>query len=387
MDYPKIYVNFAAYSSIEKGNLIVRKHGILNIRDFEKLDVGEIVDVYSKKGRFLGRGFKNPHEIRIVTLKKEKIDENYVRNKIIEADKYRKFLGFKDAYRMVYTQSDWLNGLVIDKYNDIATVQIFNYGFELMKDTIVETLLDLGIDSIYEKSTGRNRRRAGLKEQEGLLCGEKTETIIKEGNAKFKVTFGGQKTGFFLDQRDNRLELEKFIKEGDRVLDVCCYTGGFSVHAALKGAEVVGIDLSKKAVELAKENMQLNGIDDSKYEFRVGNAFEIMEEMIEDGEEFDVVILDPPAFAQSKKDVKNAVRGYHLLNRYGAKLAKRLLVTCSCSHPIEPMEFKAIVIDAALKANKWIRQIGPYRTQPADHPITSKGTEYLKCLFFKVDGF
>ncbi|CAB3289831.1 PUA domain-containing protein [Methanocaldococcus lauensis] len=382
---PKLYVDFGGYSAIEKGNLIIPRENILNKEDFDKIEIGEVVDIYSKRGKFLGRGFKNPREVRIMTLKKENLDENYIREKIIKANEYRvNFLGFKDTYRMVYTQSDWLNGLVIDKYNDIATVQIFNYGIEKMKDVIVETLLDLGIDSIYEKSSGRNRKRAGLPEVEGILVGKKTETIIKEGDAKFKVTFDGQKTGFFLDQRENRLAIEKFIKEGDRVLDVCCYTGGFSVHCAIKGAEVVGVDLSKKALKVAEENMELNNIPKDRYEFIEGNAFKVMEEFIEDGEKFDIVILDPPAFAQSKKSLKDAIRGYHMLNRFGAKLADRLLVTCSCSQPLEPDAFKALVIDACLKAKKWAKII-KYGSQSPDHPITSKGTEYLKCLFLSLE--
>ncbi|WP_457613788.1 class I SAM-dependent rRNA methyltransferase, partial [Methanocaldococcus sp.] len=291
----KLYVDFGGYSAIEKGNLIIPRENILNKDDFDKIEIGEVVDIYSKREKFLGRGFKNPREVRIMTLRKEELDENYIREKIIKANEYRIKLGFKETYRMVYTQSDWLNGLVIDKYNDIATVQIFNYGIEKMKDVVVETLLDLGVDSIYEKSSGRNRKRAGLPEVEGILAGEKFETVIQEGEAKFKVDVKGQKTGFFLDQRENRLYLEKFIKEGDRVLDICCYTGGFSVHAAIRGAEVVGVDLSKKALKTAEENMELNNIPKDRYEFIEGNAFKIMEEFIEDGERFDVVILDPPA--------------------------------------------------------------------------------------------
>ncbi|NPA62615.1 MAG: class I SAM-dependent rRNA methyltransferase, partial [Methanococci archaeon] len=250
----KLYVDFGGYSAIEKGNLIIPRENILNKDDFDKIEIGEVVDIYSKREKFLGRGFKNPREVRIMTLRKEELDENYIREKIIKANEYRIKLGFKETYRMVYTQSDWLNGLVIDKYNDIATVQIFNYGIEKMKDVVVETLLDLGVDSIYEKSSGRNRKRAGLPEVEGILAGEKFETVIQEGEAKFKVDVKGQKTGFFLDQRENRLYLEKFIKKGDRVLDICCYTGGFSVHAAIRGAEVVGVDLSKKALKTAEEN-------------------------------------------------------------------------------------------------------------------------------------
>ena len=151
----KLYVDFGGYSAIEKGNLIIPRDNILNKDDFDSIEIGEVVDIYSKRGKFLGRGFKNPKEVRIMTLRKEELDENYLREKIIKANEYRLKLGFKDTYRMVYTQSDWLNGLVIDKYNDIATVQIFNYGIEKIKDVIVETLQNLGIDSIYERSSGK----------------------------------------------------------------------------------------------------------------------------------------------------------------------------------------------------------------------------------------
>ncbi|MEO2116878.1 MAG: class I SAM-dependent rRNA methyltransferase, partial [Methanocaldococcus sp.] len=140
----KLYVDFGGYSAIEKGNLIIPRDNILNKEDFDSVEIGEVVDVYSKRGKFLGRGFKNPREVRIMTLRKEELGENYIKDKIIKANEYRLKLGFKDTYRMVYTQSDWLNGLVIDKYNDIATVQIFNYGIEKMKDVVVETLQNLG---------------------------------------------------------------------------------------------------------------------------------------------------------------------------------------------------------------------------------------------------
>ena len=383
----KLYVDFGGYSAIEKGNLIIPRDNILNKEDFDSIEIGEVVDIYSKRGKFLGRGFKNPKEVRIMTLRKEELDENYLREKIIKANNYRLKLGFKDTYRMVYTQSDWLNGLVIDKYNDIATVQIFNYGIEKMKDVVVETPLNLGIDSIYEKSSGRNRKRAGLPEVEGILAGEKTETIIKEGDAKFKVTFDGQKTGFFLDQRENRLELERFIKEGDRVLDICCYTGGFSVHAAIKGAEVVGVDLSKKALETAEENMELNNIPEDKYEFIEGNAFEVMKQMIEGKEMFDVVILDQPAFTQTEEDTKNALRAYASLNYLGIRLAKRMLITCSCSHHVDKEMFKKTVISSAFRAKKELIMID-YKGQAPDHPISiaNKNLEYLKCIFFYVKG-
>ncbi|WP_456418603.1 class I SAM-dependent rRNA methyltransferase, partial [Methanocaldococcus infernus] len=270
----KLYVDFGGYSAIEKGNLIIPRENILNKEDFDKIEVGEVVDIYSKRGKFLGRGFKNPAEVRIMALRKEELDENYFREKIVKANNYRLELGFKDTYRMVYTQSDWLNGLVIDKFNELSTIQIFNYGIEKYRDVIVETLESLGIDTIYEKSTGRNRKRAKLPEVEGYLLGNKKETIIREGEAKFIVRIDGQKTGFFLDQRENRLALEKFIKPGDRVLDVFCYTGGFSVHAAIRGAYVTGIDLSKKALSVAEQNMEINNIPKDRYEFIEGNAFE-----------------------------------------------------------------------------------------------------------------
>ncbi|WP_423793434.1 class I SAM-dependent rRNA methyltransferase [Methanocaldococcus indicus] len=380
----KLYVDFGGYSAIEKGNLIIPRENILNKEDFDRAELGEVVDIYSKKGKFLGRGFKNPYEVRIMTLRKEELDEKYIRDKITKANEFRLKIGYKESYRMVYTQSDWLNGLIIDKFNDIATIQIFNYGIEKFRDVIVETLVDLGIESIFEKSSGRNRRRAGLKDFEKHLYGTKKETIITEGEAKFIVRFDGQKTGFFLDQRENRIFLEEFIKEGDKVLDVCCYTGGFSVHAALRGGYVVGVDLSKKALKVAEENMELNKIPKDKYEFIEGNAFEVMESFLNDNISFDTVILDPPAFAQSKKSLKNALKGYHYLNRLGAKLTKNLLVSCSCSQPVSMDNFKALVIDAVLKAKKWGR-IFYIGSQARDHPITSKGTEYLKCLFLDIE--
>lgn len=293
---------------------------------------------------------------------------------------------------MVYGEADYLPGLIVDRFNDIASLQISSAGMERFKLDVAEAILEVEpeIETVFEKNTGRSRRREGLPEIERVLLGkEKYRTIIEEGKAKFIVDMRGQKTGFFLDQRENRIALEKYIKGGEKVLDVFTYTGGFAIHAAVAGAEkVIAVDKSPSAIEQAKENAKLNGVED-KMEFIVGSAFGVMEKLQKKGEKFDIVVLDPPAFVQHEKDLKRGLRAYFNVNYQGLKLVKDggILVTASCSQHVDMQMFKDMIIAAAAKAGKFLKLIEPYRTQAPDHPIlmASKDTEYLKCLFLYVE--
>jgi len=320
--------------------------------------------------------------VKILTLKKEEIDKDFFYRRIKRAIEYReKILGFKNTYRMIYAEGDYLPGIVLDRYNNIGSMEISSKVMEEYIPIIYECVEELaGITTLYIKGA---KKGDGIKPR---ILGDRSnvETIIEEGKGKFKVNVKGHKTGFFLDQRDNRIDIERFIQEGDRVLDVCCYTGGFSVHCGVMGAEVWGIDISKRALEVAEENMELNNIKD--YHLIHGNAFDVMRELIEEGESFDVVILDPPSFTRTSKDVKNALRAYNTLNYLALKLSRRMLVTCSCSHHIDRETFKSTVVSSSLRAKREIRQIGGYRTQSPDHIITmaNKNLEYLKCLFFSL---
>ena len=378
----KIEIDKRAYTSIKNFSRIIYKNAVINKEDFPEKE--QIITI-NYNNNFVAKALFNPGAptIKILTLKDEEINKDFFYNRIKNANDYRKnVLNYKDTYRMIYAEADLMPSIILDKYNDLASMQLSSTIMENYAPIIYECLNEItNINTLYTQSA-----KKGGKEINSKIYGDKSniETIIKEGNAKFKVNLKGHKTGFFLDQRENRINLERYIKKGDRVLDICCYTGGFSVHCGIKGAEVVGVDISDKAIEVAGENMELNNIQN--YEFIQGNAFEVMRDMIGNNEKFDVVILDPPTFTKSKKDIKTALKAYNTMNTLGLKLSKRLFITCSCSHHIDRESFKNMVVSSSLRAKKEIMQIGDYRTQSPDHIITmaNKNLEYLKCLFFAV---
>jgi 23S rRNA (cytosine1962-C5)-methyltransferase len=378
----KIEIDKRAYTSIKNFSRIIYKNAVINKEDFPEKE--QIITI-NYNNNFVAKALFNPGAptIKILTLKDEEINKDFFYNRIKNANDYRKnVLNYKDTYRMIYAEADLMPSIILDKYNDLASMQLSSTIMENYAPIIYECLNEItNINTLYTQSA-----KKGGKEINSKIYGDKSniETIIKEGNAKFKVNLKGHKTGFFLDQRENRINLERYIKKGDRVLDICCYTGGFSVHCGIKGAEVVGVDISDKAIEVAGENMELNNIQN--YEFIQGNAFEVMRDMIGNNEKFDVVILDPPTFTKSKKDIKTALKAYNTINTLGLKLSKRLFITCSCSHHIDRESFKNMVVSSSLRAKKEIMQIGDYRTQSPDHIITmaNKNLEYLKCLFFAV---
>ncbi|WP_297071135.1 class I SAM-dependent rRNA methyltransferase [Thermococcus sp.] len=391
----RVIVDAQAARAIGKGAMIVFRKGI--VRTEGRFSPGDVVEVYTRGGKFLGRGFINPNSnimVRLVTQDRDtEVNKELFRDRIKKANEYRKkVLGYDKAYRMVYGEADYLPGLIIDRFNEIASIQISSVGMERFKFDVAEAIMDAEpeIETVFEKNTGRSRRREGLPEVERILLGkERYRTIIAEGKAKFIVDMHGQKTGFFLDQRENRIALEKYIKPGYRVLDVFTYTGGFAIHAAVAGAdEVVAVDKSPWAISMVRENARLNGVED-RMEYVVGSAFPAMEEMIKRGEKFDVVILDPPAFVQHEKDLKRGLRAYFNVNYAGLQLVREggVLVTASCSQHVDMQAFKDMVIAAAAKAGRFLRLLEPYRTQAPDHPIlmASKDTEYLKALFLYVE--
>jgi len=370
----KVFVDAQAYRAIEKGAMIVFKKGV--IRTEGDVKPGDIVEVYSRSGRFLGKGFANPNSnimVRFLTKDRDvEIGKELFKERVRAANNYRKkILGYGNAYRMVYGEADYLPGLIVDRFNDIASLQISSIGMERFKMDVAEAIMEAepGIETVFEKNTGRARRREGLPEIERVLLGkEKYRTIIQEGKARFIVDMRGQKTGFFLDQRENRIALEKYIRGGEEVLDVFTYTGGFAIHAAVSGADrVVAVDNSPKAIKQAKENAKLNGVED-RMEFIIGSAFEVMENLQKKGEKFDVVVVD---------------------NYQAMKLLKDggILVTASCSQHVDMQLFKNMIIAASAKAGKFLKMLEPYRTQAPDHPIlmASKDTEYLKCLFLYAE--
>ncbi|MCS3901119.1 class I SAM-dependent rRNA methyltransferase [Methanococcus voltae] len=409
MTYETLKIDKRAYQSIKNFSKVVYKNAITNKEDMYEFDKkladnskNEDIINLEYNGNFVGKAIYSTDfpTIKILTTLQEystkDIDYEYFYNGIKKANDYRTdVLNYKDTYRMIYAEADGLPTIVLDKYNDIGSMHASsNFAFDNSKMIfeILEDLTDISTLGVVKGNKSKNKHKKGKNtENENsnrVIHGNKDnlETIITEGNVKFKVSLKGHKTGFFLDQRNNRIDLENYVKKDDKVLDICSYTGGFAVHAGIKGAEITSVDMSEKALEFAKENMELNGIGSDKYNGICGDAFSIMKEMINRGEKFDVVILDPPAFTDSKRDLKNALNAYNTMNVLGLKLAKRMLITCSCSHHVDREEFKKTVVSASYRAKKEIKQVGDYKTQAPDHVITmaNKDLEYLKCLFFAI---
>lgn len=353
---------------------------------------GDIVDIYDVTNTFLGRGYINPKSkitVRILTRKEEEIDKSFFFKRILQAWEYRKRLVDTRSCRVVFGEADMIPGLIVDKFEDILVIQTLALGIDRFKDTIVEVLDEiLQPRGIYERNDVPVREVEGLPQKKGFLKGVfDTKIEIEENGLRIIVDVeNGQKTGYFLDQRENRNAL-KGIVEGAEVLDTFCYTGSFALHAVKFGARrVIAIDSSVQALELAKENAKLNGFDE-RIEFIEGNAFDILREFYKNGKTFDVIILDPPAFAKSQRHIEGAIRGYKEINLRAIKMIREggFLVTCSCSQHITPEVFQQIIDSARIDANKMLRLV-EFRTQAKDHPILLSYPEslYLKCGIYQV---
>lgn len=356
--------------------------------DFEN---GDIVDVHDFRGKFIGRGFYNPLSqiaLRILTRNDESCDRAFFERRIRDAWDYRRLLCDPESCRLIYSESDSLPGLVVDKFADVLVLQSLSLGIERVKDMLCDILMDVVKPrGIWERSDVPVRRLEGLEQTTGLLRGEVPDRVdMVENGIHFMVDVkNGQKTGFFLDQKWNRAAMAPFCK-GARVLDCFCHNGSFSLHAAKYGAaSVLGVDISEDALEVARENARINGLENVTFEAH--NCFDLLRELDENHEQFDVVILDPPAFTKNKAAVPAAVRGYKEINLRGLKLTRPggFLVTCSCSQHILPEMFQDIINQAARDAKKRIRLV-EFRTQGYDHPILPQSveTKYLKCMILQV---
>lgn len=352
---------------------------------------GDIVDVLNFRGGFIGRAFYNPVSqisIRMLTTVDEPCDRDFFRKRIQDAWEYRKKLCDPESCRLIYSESDFMPGLVVDKFGDYLSVQILSLGMERIKDMIVELLVEVvNPRGIYERSDVPVRRYEGLEQRSGLLYGDVPDQIdMYENGILFSVDLkDGQKTGFFLDQKQNRAGIAPFCKDA-RVLDCFCHNGSFSLHAAKFGARsVLGVDISEDALVVARENARRNNLDNVTFEAH--NCFDHLRELTDAGEKFDLVVLDPPAFTKSKATVESALRGYKEINLRGLKLVKSggYLVTCSCSQHISTEMFQQMINEAVRDSKKRVRMI-EYRTQGYDHPIlpASPETKYLKCMYLQV---
>jgi len=354
---------------------------------------GDIVEVYNFKDSFIGKGFINDASkisIRIMTRDKDEIiDEEFFKKRLQSAWEYRKKVVDTSSCRLVFGEADFLPGLTIDKYEDYYVIQSLALGIDKYKDIVVKILKeDFNAKGIYERSDARVRELEGMEQTKGFLSEPfDTKVRICENGVKYMVDLeNGQKTGFFLDQKYNRKSIHNICKDAD-VLDCFTHTGSFALNAGIAGAKsVLGIDISQLAIDDASKNAELNNLSDI-VKFECHNAFDILREWVKEGRQYDVVILDPPAFTKSRSTINSAVRGYKEVNLRGLKLVKPggFFITCSCSHFMNPELFKNTIADAAKDARIILRQV-EFRTQSPDHPIlwTSDESYYLKFYIFQV---
>ncbi len=352
---------------------------------------GDVVDVYSSKNIFLGRGYINPKSqitVRMLTYEEEEINRDFFYKRIEQAWNYRKQVADPDSCRVVFAESDFLPALIVDKFSDYLVVQTLALGIDIHKAEIVEILDDIVKPlGIFERNDVPVRGLEGLDQRKGFLKGNfNTLVEMKENDVKFMVDIeNGQKTGFFLDQKENRAAIKPFVKNAS-VLDCFSHTGSFALHAAKYDArEVTGIDISEHAVECATKNAQLNGFKTCRFE--VANTFDRLREYDDSKIGFDTIVLDPPAFTKARGTVESAIRGYKEINLRAMKIINSggYLVTCSCSHHIDPELFLDIIYNAAIDSRRKVRLI-EYRSQAKDHPIllASEETQYLKCAILQV---
>lgn len=360
---------------------------------------GETVEIFSGDGKFLGYGSYSLHSqisVRVLSFNPEdQIDKNFIQKRVETAAQFRKQiinLETTNAYRVINAESDSLPGLVVDKYGDFLVCQFLSAGAEFWKKETIEILLNIfNPTGIFERSDVEVREKEGLQQFKGILYGKDPEELIEiiENGNKFFVDINlGHKTGFYLDQRDNRKLLETFSSESE-ILNCFSYTGGFSVYAIKAGAsKVVNLDSSLEALSLAETNLTLNGIASSKYENVQDDVFKYLRKLRDTNKQFDVIILDPPKFAESVSQIEKASRGYKDINLLALKLLKKngVLFTFSCSGHIVPELFNKIIADAATDAGREVH-ILKYLTQSPDHAMLTSFPEglYLKGLVCKVN--
>jgi 23S rRNA (cytosine1962-C5)-methyltransferase len=358
------------------------------------VDAGDIVNVLTHDKKWLGRGYINPQSqilVRLLTRNKnEEINEAFFYNRLLQAWTYKSELGYKENCRLIFGEADYLPALIIDKFNDYFVLQTLALGMDRWKPAIVKALeIIFSPKGIYERNDVPVRELEGLPQQKGFLSAAFDTTItINENGLKFYVDIeNGQKTGYFLDQQDNRRAIANIVKGAD-VLGVFTYTGTFEIHAAHYGAKsVYGIDISDNAVTQANRNAAFNGLD-KICRFEAMNAFDVMKAWgKEQGRQYDVVMLDPPAFTKSRENIQKAVAGYKEINLRGMKLIKPggFLVTSSCTNLVSPELFLQTISMAAKDARRSIRQV-TYQSQSSDHPIIwdMENTHYLKFLIVQV---
>ena len=394
----------AAIVTLKKGEGRALKAGGAWVYDNEiesvmgSFEDGDIVQVRDFDGYGLGKGFINRHsKIRVRMLTRnpaQEIDREFLRKRVRDAWEYRKRTVDTGSCRLIFGEADFLPGIVADKFSDVLVIQSLALGMDRWKEVLVEelkaALLEDGIRirGVYERSDAKEREKEGMERVKGFI-GDPFDTNVEivENGVRYLVDVkDGQKTGFFLDQKYNRLAVQRLCRDA-RVLDCFTHTGSFALNAGIAGArEALGVDASELGVRQAELNARLNGLE-SRVHFQTADVFDLLPELEKKGERYDVVILDPPAFTKSRSSVKNAVKGYREINMRGMKLVRDggFLATCSCSHFMTYELFTQTLQQAARSVHRRLKQV-EYRTQAPDHPILWAADEsyYLKFYIFQV---
>lgn len=395
---------YQAVVTLKKGEGRTLKAGGMWVYDNEIASVmgsfenGDVVAIHDFDGYFMGCGYINTNsKIRVRLLSRRKdavIDEAFMEKRVRAAWNYRKETIDTSSCRLIFGEADFLPGIVVDKFADVLVVESLALGIDRWKLVIIDALKKvlaedgIVIRGVYERSDAKVRLQEGMERYKGFI-GEPFDTkveIVENGVRYIVDVADGQKTGFFLDQKNNRAAIHRLCR-GKKVLDCFTHTGSFALNAGIAGAEsVLGVDASQLAVDQAAENAALNNLQDTVH-FRCEDVFELLPRLEAEGEAFDVVILDPPAFTKSRNSIKNAVKGYREINLRGLKLVRNggYLVTCSCSHFMDPELFAKTIREAAAGAHRRLRQV-EFRTQACDHPIlwAADQSYYLKFYIFQV---
>ena len=394
--YRKVTLKEKSGRQLKQGGLWIYDNEIAKIED--GINDGDIIRIEDFDGYPLGIGFinrKSTIQVRVLTRKSDvEINREFIYKRVKNAWEYRKKVIDTSSCRVIFGEADFLPGIVIDKFSDVLVVESLCLGIDKLKNEIVECLKEIlaedgiKIKGVYERSDAKVRLKEGMERYKGFIGDEfNTDVLIEENGVKYIVDVAeGQKTGFFLDQKNNRLAIHGLCKNAS-VLDCFTHTGSFALNAGIAGAsEVLGVDASDLAVKQAEKNAELNGLSDN-VKFICEDVFDLLPKLEQEGKKYDVVILDPPAFTKSRSSVKNAVKGYREINMRGLKLVKNggFLATCSCSHFMTPELFTNTIGQAAKSVHKRLRQV-EYRTQAQDHPILWAADEsyYLKFYIFQV---
>ncbi|MCR4874275.1 MAG: class I SAM-dependent rRNA methyltransferase [Clostridia bacterium] len=384
-----IYLKKGEEARIVNGHSWVYANEVARIEGKDKN--GSLATVLSHDGKYIGKGYINHLSkilVRVFIRNNDEDTKELYKQRIKSANDYRLNLGYSNSYRMVFAEADNLPALIIDKYADYLVVQLLSLGIDQRKQLIIDSLVELfNPKGIYERSDVAVRQKEGLSDSTGVLYGEvPDEIIIDENGIKMSVDVkNGQKTGYFLDQKENRFALRRYTKDA-RVLDCFCNSGGFSMNAALNAKDVTSVDISELALKNVQRNAELNNF--KNVHTKCGDVFEILREYKKNNEKFDVVVLDPPAFCKSANEVKDAYRGYKDINIIGLKIVKEggYLVTSSCSHYMTFPLFEKMLIEAARESKRRVRCV-EIKSQAPDHPslLCADETQYLKFFVLHVE--